>query len=80
MRFSLETRDPYNATDQKLADYIKNHYPEVKSASRPMILRRRKKLSDVCINLIERRFFERFFAMREQSGSQITHASEEANP
>src|SRR5262249_23376863 len=62
MRLSLETRDPYSATDQKLADHIKNHYPEVKSASRPMILRRRKKLSDLCVTLIERRVWERFFA------------------
>jgi hypothetical protein len=80
MRLSLETRDPYSATDQKLADHIKNHYPEVKRASRPMILRRRKKLSGLCVILIERRFWERFFAGREQSGSRITHANEEVNP
>jgi hypothetical protein len=80
MRLNLETRDPYSATDQKLADHIKSHYPEVKSASRPMILRRRKKLSNLCVNLIERRFWERFFAGREQSGSRITHAIEESTP
>jgi hypothetical protein len=78
MRLSLETRDPYRKTDQQLADHIKNNYPEVKSASRPMISRRRKKLSDLCVILIERRFWERFFAQREQSGSRITHVSEEA--
>ncbi len=60
MRLDLETRDPYSETDQKLADHIKNHYPEVKSASRPMILRRRKRLSNLCVSLIERRFWERF--------------------
>src|SRR5262245_54060397 len=80
MRLSLETRDPYSETDQKLADHIKNHYPEVKSVSRPMILRRRKKLSGLCVRLIERKFLERFFARREQSGSRITHAIEEDNP
>jgi hypothetical protein len=80
MRLSLDTRDPYSATDQKLADHIKNHYPEVKSASRPMILRRRKRLSDLCVSLIERKFWERFFTLREQSRSRITHANEEAKP
>lgn len=80
IRLNLETRDPYSATDQKLADHIKNHYPEVKSASRPMILRRRKRLSDLCVSLIEQSFWKKFFAGREQSGSRITHAHEEAKP
>jgi len=80
MRLSLETRDPYSETDQELADHIKNHYPDVKSASRPAILRRRKKLSNLCANLIEQRFWERFSIGREQSGPRITHVTDGVNP
>jgi hypothetical protein len=59
MRLTIETRDPIRETDQDLADHIKANYQEVKSASRPMIHRRRSSLSTACDGLIRERFLER---------------------
>jgi hypothetical protein len=75
MRLHLETRDPIRDTDQELADHIKANYQEVKSASRPMIYRRRSSLSAACDGLIRERFLERF-ARHEQTDRRITHVNE----
>lgn len=80
LRLSLETRDLLLDTDGELADHIKTHYPDVKSVSRPVVLRRRQNLSAACVNLIEESFWEKFSGIREQVGPQITHVTEEAYP
>lgn len=80
LRLSLETRDPLLDTDGELADHIKTYYPDVKSVSRPVVLRRRQNLSAACVNLIEESFWEKFSGIREQVGPQITHVTEEAYP
>jgi len=62
LRLSLTTRDPLLETDRELADHIKVHYPEVKSVSRPAILRRRQSLSAECLRRIEEGFWTKFSA------------------
>jgi hypothetical protein len=76
LRLDLEVRDPYRETDQELADHIKTEYPEVKSASRVSILRRRKAFSAECERIIAEGFRNRFGSAAEQSGSRITHVVE----
>ncbi len=80
LRLSLEVRDPLLDTDGELADHIKANYQEVKSVSRPAVLRRRQNLSAACAKLIEERFWEKFSGSREQAGPRITHVIEEAYP
>lgn len=78
LRLSLTTRDPLMETDRELADHIKVHYPEVKSVSRPAVLRRRRSLSAECVRLIEECFWKKFSAEGEQTRPRITHVIEEA--
>lgn len=78
LRLSLEVRDPSLETDRELADHIEVNYPEVKSFSRLAILRRRQNLSTTCTKLIEESFWKKFSGEREQTGSRITHVTEEA--
>lgn len=80
LRLSLMTRDPLLETDRELSDHIKIHYPEVKSVSRPAILRRRQSLSTECARLIEECFRKKFSARDEQTRPRITHVTEEAYP
>lgn len=56
----LEQRDPLRDTDQELASHLAAHYPEVKSTSRPVVSRRRKKLEDACKERVIRRLRENF--------------------
>lgn len=76
LRLDLEVRDPFRETDQELADHIKTHYVEVKSASRVSILRRRKAFSAECERMIAEGFQKRFGRTAEQTGSRITHVFE----
>jgi hypothetical protein len=73
----LEQRDPLRDTDQELAAHLATHYPEVKSTSRPVVSRRRKKLEDACNEQVIRRLRENFAHKRGQEGEQtrsgITH-------
>ncbi|MCW5968647.1 MAG: hypothetical protein KIT57_09045 [Blastocatellales bacterium] len=73
LRLDLAVRDPFHEKDQELADYIKEHYGEVRSISRPVILRRRNTLTKACEDLIKTRFLERFTVVTEQLGKRITH-------
>lgn len=73
LRLDLTLREPFREKDQELADYIKEHYSEVRSASRPVVLRRRNNLTKACDDLIKSKFRERFMATNEQSSEQITH-------
>ena len=57
---AIETREPFHDTDQALAVHIAAHYPEVRSTSRPVIVRRRQKLYAECVQKIQARFLERF--------------------
>lgn len=75
LRLSLTTRDPLLETDRELSDHIKIHYPEVKSVSRPAILRRRQSLSAECARLIEECFWKKFSAGDEQTRPRITHVT-----
>ena len=76
----LEQRDPLQETDQELASHLAAHYPEVKSTSRPVVSRRRKKLHDACNERVIRRLRENFARKKGQSGEQtrpaITHINE----
>jgi hypothetical protein len=76
----LEQRDPLQETDQELASHLAAHYPEVKSTSRPVISRRRKRLHDVCSERVIRRLRENFACKKGQAGEQtrpaITHINE----
>lgn len=56
----LEQRDPLRETDQELASHLAANYPEVKSTSRPVISRRRKRLYDVCNERVIRCLWENF--------------------
>jgi hypothetical protein len=58
LRLTLEIRDPFLDKDGALADHIRGAYPEVKSCSRPVILRRRQKLYGECIERIHERMQE----------------------
>jgi len=75
LRLSLTTHDPLLETDQELSEHIKIHYPEVKSVSRPAILRRRQSLSAECARLIEECFWKKFSAGDEQTRQRITHVT-----
>ncbi|HEY8461582.1 MAG TPA: hypothetical protein VIM99_14430 [Blastocatellia bacterium] len=76
----LEQRDPLRDTDQELASHLAAHYPEVKSASRPVVSRRRKRLEDACNDRVIRRLRENFARKKsepdEQTRSGITHGHE----
>jgi hypothetical protein len=63
----LEQRDPLRETDQELATHLAAQYPEVKSTSRPVVSRRRKKLYDACTERVIRRLRENFAAAQEQA-------------
>lgn len=65
---TLELRDPYQETDQELADHLKSHYSEVEGTSRPVISRRRKKLYDVCVARIIGRLREHFTLPEKKMG------------
>ncbi len=77
---TLEQRDPLRETDQELALHLAVHYPEVKSTSRPVISRRRKRLYDACNERVISRLRENFSRPKEQAGEQtesaITHVNE----
>jgi hypothetical protein len=62
----LEQRDPLRETDQELASHLAANYPEVKSTSRPVISRRRKRLYDACNERVIRRLRENF--IRQKAG------------
>ncbi len=47
---ALDSRDPECQVARELAEYIREHYPEVLSPSRVTILRRRSKFQSECIN------------------------------
>jgi hypothetical protein len=65
---TLEIHDPYQETDQELADYLKSHYPEIEGTSRPVISRRRKKLYDACTARIIGRLREHFMSSEKKIG------------
>jgi hypothetical protein len=71
LRLAVETREPFHITDQELAAHIAMHYPEVTSTSRPVIVRRRQRLYDECVQKIQTRFLERF-SDRTQGSSDHT--------
>lgn len=56
----LEQRDPLRDTDQELALHLAENYPDVKSTSRPVVSRRRKRLFDACNERVIRRLRENF--------------------
>jgi hypothetical protein len=76
----LEQRDPLRDTDQELASHLAASYPEVKSTSRPVVSRRRKRLEDACNERVVRRLRENFGHKKAQAGEQtrfgITHVHE----
>jgi len=76
----LEQRDPMRETDQELASHLAANYPNVKSASRPVVSRRRKRLHDACNERLIRRLRENFTHPNKQTGEQtgtaITHVNE----
>lgn len=78
LQLRLTTRDPLLETDRELSNHIKIHYPEVKSVSRPAILRRRQNLSAECERLIEECFCRKFSTGSEHTQSRITHVTEDA--
>jgi hypothetical protein len=73
----LEQRDPLRDTDQELAAHLAAHYPEVKSTSRPVVSRRRKRLEDACNERVIRCLRENFAHKKKQADEQtrsgITH-------
>jgi hypothetical protein len=73
----LEQHDPLRDTDQELASHLAEHYPEVRSTSRPVVSRRRKRLEDACNERVIRCLRENFAHKKkqadEQTGSGITH-------
>lgn len=71
LRLTIETHEPFRATDQELADYIAMHYPEVTSTSRPVIVRRRQKLYAECVQKIQSRFLEKFADRTQGSADHI---------
>lgn len=81
---ALDQRDPLRETDQELAEHLAAHYPEVKSTSRPVVSRRRKKLHDACAEQVVRSLRENFakpneamgIQTSEQTDSVITHVTE----
>lgn len=81
---ALDQREPLRETDQELADHLAAHYPEVKSTSRPVVSRRRKRLYDACTEQIVRSLRENFATSSETTGirtdeqtdSVITHVTE----
>lgn len=59
LRMTLHLLDPFCGTDGELAAHIVGHYFEVKSTSRPAILRRRQALGDACDERIKSRLMEK---------------------
>lgn len=74
----LEQRDPLRETDQELASHLAANYPDVKSASRPVVSRRRKRLHDICNERVIRRLRENFARPEERSGEQAGEQTESA--
>ncbi len=76
----LEQRDPLRETDQELASHLAANYPEVKSTSRPVVSRRRKRLYDSCKERVIKCLRENFALKKEQAVEQtesaITHEDE----
>jgi hypothetical protein len=77
LHLDLRLRDPFCETDQELADHISDNYRDVVSISRPVILRRRKRLYESCDERVRCRLRERFVGGPEQKSSGITHVVEE---
>ena len=75
---ALELRSPFQETDQELADHIVSHYTEVKSASRPVISRRRKKLYDICAERIIHRLRE-YFVPAEKNVIEVNKTKSESH-
>lgn len=79
----LEQRDPLQETDHDLASHLAANYPEVRSTSRPVVSRRRKRLYDVCNQRVIGRLRDNFARPEEQAseqtGSVITHIGEKDN-
>lgn len=60
LQLALKLVDPFCSTDQKLAEWVSDHYREVVGTSRPVIFRRRKSLHETCTKLIETALYEKF--------------------
>lgn len=58
LRMTLHVLDPFCATDGDLAAHIMAHYTDVKSTSRPAILRRRQSLGSACEERIQAKILE----------------------
>lgn len=50
---TIEMRTPFIEKDEELGKFVSLQYPEVVSTSRPVILRRRKALSEACADTIQ---------------------------
>jgi hypothetical protein len=79
LQLSLAVRDPLLETDNALALYLKEFYPEVRSLSRLTIMRRRQTLSVACAERIKAGFWAKFSPLAEQAVVAITHVSEDGN-
>lgn len=58
LEMALVVHDPYLEKDGELAEHIRGAYPEVKSCSRSVVLRRRQALYGACAERIHERLLE----------------------